>query len=253
MQLDQRGNILHTVDIDALRGQVAAGSDGSCAVFYDRAPRLKGDYFLTVFDRAFTRKWTVRVPQSTASGSEFHLVPLADGYLAQINNVLVEFDWTGKELWSDVEARGTVKTMATPAQDGFFLVTQDLDMNHGFHVKRATATKKQTRLCRRPRVHRPLNLVCLRLGRNSKIVRGLQVQPEFGRCIEVASQPQGRIGGNAASTVHDLRHACCGNAKFQRKPIYAHSERLQIVSPDRLAGMRERNLTCLLFLTTSLL
>jgi len=40
MQLDEHGNVLHTADISALRGQVAGGPDGSCAVLYDRAQTL---------------------------------------------------------------------------------------------------------------------------------------------------------------------------------------------------------------------
>ena len=142
MQVDQHGNVLHTADIDALRGQVAGGPDGSCAVLYDKAPDggRKGDYYLTVFDRSFTRQWTVPVPQSSASGAEFTVVGLTDGYLAQINNVLVEYNWSGKELWTDTETRGTVRTIITPTKDGFFVVTKDLDMNNGFHVKRAITT-----------------------------------------------------------------------------------------------------------------
>jgi hypothetical protein len=141
MQLDQHGNILHTADINALRGQVAGGPDGSCAVLYDRAPSVyKGEYYLTVFDRSLKRQWTVPVPQSSASGPEFNLVPLAEGYLAQIGNVLVEYDWSGKEIWTDTEIRGTVRTMVTSTKDGFYIVTKDLGMNNGFHVKRAITT-----------------------------------------------------------------------------------------------------------------
>ena len=77
MQLDEHGNVLHTADISALRGQVAGGPDGSCAVLYDRAPNVnKGEYYLTVFDRSLSRQWTVPVPQSSQSGVEFNLVSL---------------------------------------------------------------------------------------------------------------------------------------------------------------------------------
>jgi hypothetical protein len=139
MQLDQHGNVLHTADIDALRGQVAGGPDGSCAVLYDRAPGVsKGDYYLTVFDHSLTRQWTVPVPQTSASGAEFHLVPLAAGYLAQINDVLVEYNWSGKEMWT--EATGAVPTIVTPARNGFFIVTKDQVGKVGFHVKRAITT-----------------------------------------------------------------------------------------------------------------
>jgi hypothetical protein len=81
----------------------------------------------------------VPVPD-TSSGADFHLVPLAEGYLAQIGNVLIEYSWTGKKLWTDIEARGSVKTIVTPAKDGFFVVVEDLNMNNGFHVKRAITT-----------------------------------------------------------------------------------------------------------------
>jgi len=98
MQLDQRGNVVHAADINALRGQVAAGLVGSCAVLYDRdRSNYKGQYYLTVFDRSFARRWTVPV-RATWSGAEFHLVPLAEGYLAQIDSFLVEYSWSGKEL-----------------------------------------------------------------------------------------------------------------------------------------------------------
>jgi len=138
MRLDQRGNVLHTADIKALRGQVAAGPDGSCAVLYDQAPSFyTRDYYLTVFDHSFTREWTVHVPQTLP---EFHLVSLAEGYLAQIGNVLVEYNWSGKELWTDVKTRGTLGTIVAPTKDGFFIVTQDPNMNKGFHVKRAVTT-----------------------------------------------------------------------------------------------------------------
>jgi hypothetical protein len=142
MQLDQRGRVLHVADIDALRGQVAAGPDGSCAVLYDRAPGAKGEYRLTVLDRSFTRQWTAPVPQSTASGAEFSLVPLADGYLAQISEVFVEFDWSGEELWNDAQYQGPlpVQPIVVAAKEGFFLVNKGVDMNNGFHVKRATST-----------------------------------------------------------------------------------------------------------------
>ena len=136
MWLDQRGNVLHTTDIDALRGQVAGGPDGSCTVLYDRAP-IAGEYYLTVFDRSFARQWTVAVPQASAAGADFKLVSLTEGYLAQIGNVLTEYIWSGKELWTDTETRGTVRTIASPTKDGFYIVTKDLDMNDGFHVKRA--------------------------------------------------------------------------------------------------------------------
>ena len=78
--------------------------------------------------------------RETWSGAEFHLVPLAEGYLAQIENVLVEYSWTGKELWTDIETRGSAGTIVTPAKDGLYVVIQDLNMNDGFHVKRATTT-----------------------------------------------------------------------------------------------------------------
>lgn len=133
MRLDQRGNVLHTADIKALRGQVAAGPDGSCAVLYDQAPSFyTREYYLTVFDRSFRRKWTVHVPQTLP---EFHLVSLAEGYLAQIDNVLVEYDWSGKEIWTT--DLGAVHAIVTPSKDGFYIVTKDLGVNNGFHVKRA--------------------------------------------------------------------------------------------------------------------
>jgi hypothetical protein len=141
MRLDQRGNVLHSAEVGALRGQVTGGPEGSCAVLYDRAPSVnKADYYLTVFDRSFTRQWTVAVPRTNVSGAEFDLTSLAEGYLAQINNVLVGYDWTGKDLWSSVETPGTVKTIVTPTKEGFFTVIQDLEMNNGFRVKRATTT-----------------------------------------------------------------------------------------------------------------
>ena len=143
MQLDERGHVLHTADISALRGQVAGGPDGSCAVLYDQAPNInKGEYYLTVLDRSFARPWTVPVPQSYQSGAQFKLVPLAEGYLAQIGNVLAEFSWSGKELWMDVEARDTTETIVTPTKGGFFVVTGGLSMNNGFHVKRAITTRE---------------------------------------------------------------------------------------------------------------
>jgi len=56
MQLDQRGETRHLADIDALRGQVAGGPQGSCAVLYDRAPSVyEGEYHLTVFDHSLGR------------------------------------------------------------------------------------------------------------------------------------------------------------------------------------------------------
>jgi hypothetical protein len=143
MQLDEHGNVLHTANISALRGQVAGGPDGSCAVLYDRAPNInRAEYYLTVLDRSFTRQWTVPVPQSSQSGAQFTLVPLADGYLAQIGSVLAEFSWSGKELWMDVEARDTAETIVTPTREGFFVVTGGLNMNKGFHVKRAITTRE---------------------------------------------------------------------------------------------------------------
>jgi len=142
MQLDQRGETRHVADIDALRGQVAGGPQASCAVLYDRAPSVyNGEYHLTVFDHSLGRQWTVPVPQTSASGAEFTLVRLVEGYLAQIRNTLIEFDWSGKELWTETENRGLVRTIVVPAKDGFFVVTNDLNMNNGFHVKRVLTTR----------------------------------------------------------------------------------------------------------------
>jgi hypothetical protein len=139
MQLDQHGNVLHTTDIDALRGQVAAGPNGSCAVLYDSAPGVrKGEYYLTVFDHTSTRQWTVPVPKTSASGAEFHLVSLPEGYLAQINDVLVEHTWSGKEIWT--ETTGAVPTIVVPSRDGFFIIAKDQPGKTGFHVTRATTT-----------------------------------------------------------------------------------------------------------------
>ena len=138
LQLNQQGKVLHTADINALRGQVAGGPDGSCAVLYDRAPSAyKGEYYLTVFDRSFARRWTVPVNRTSLPGAEFRLASLSEGYLAQIHNALVEYSWSGKEMWAEVETRGSVRTLVTPTRDGFFIVTKDLDMKNGFHVKRA--------------------------------------------------------------------------------------------------------------------
>jgi hypothetical protein len=143
MRLGQQGDVLHTADIDALRGQVAAGPDGSCAVLYDRAPSIyKGEYYLTLFDRSFNRQWTVPVPHSSASGAEFDLISRAEGSLAQIGNVIVQYDWSGKEVWKDIEHLGQTRTIVAAGTDGFFIVTKDLGMNNGFHVKRAAATKE---------------------------------------------------------------------------------------------------------------
>lgn len=141
MRLDQGGNALHIVDVDALRGQVAGGPEGSCAVLFDRAPNIyKGEYYLTAFDRTLGREWVVPVPRTSVPGTEFHLITLAEGYLAQIGNVIVEYGWSGKELWSDIEHQGQVRTIVAPTKDGFFIVTKDLGMNNGFHVHRATTT-----------------------------------------------------------------------------------------------------------------
>jgi hypothetical protein len=62
---------------------------------------------------------------------------LTEGYLAQINNVLVEYNWSGKELWTDTEIQGRPGTLVVPTKDGFFIVTKDLGVNGGFRVKRA--------------------------------------------------------------------------------------------------------------------
>jgi hypothetical protein len=110
-------------------------------VLYDRAPNVyKGEYYLTVFDRSFTRQWTVPVPQTSVPGREFRIVSLAEGYLGQIGNVLVEYNWSGKELWTDREAQGEAGTIVTPTKDGFLIVTKNTNMNGGFHIKRAVTT-----------------------------------------------------------------------------------------------------------------
>jgi hypothetical protein len=136
MRLDQRGTVQHILDIKAHPGQVAAGPDGSCAVLYDQAPSFyTRDYYLTVFDRSFTRQWTVHVPETLP---DFSLVSLAEGYLAQIDNVLVEYNWSGKKKWST--NLGPVHAIVTPSKDGFYIVAKNLNLTSSFHVKRAVTT-----------------------------------------------------------------------------------------------------------------
>jgi hypothetical protein len=143
MQLNQQGLVLHTAVVGALRGQVAGGPEGSCAILYDRAPSVnKGQYLVTVFDHAFTRQWSAPVSQTSTPGPEFDLVTVPDGYLAQIGNVLLEYGWSGKELWTETEVHGTVSTLVAATKDGFFVITKDLHMNNGFHVKRVTTTRE---------------------------------------------------------------------------------------------------------------
>jgi hypothetical protein len=45
------------------------------------------------------------------------------------------------------------------------------------------------------------------LLREAQVVEGLQVQPKFRRCIEVARKAEGGIGGDAALAAHDLVEA----------------------------------------------
>ena len=141
MQLDQRGNVLRTADVEALRGQVAGGPDGSCAVLYDRDPSVRKDeYHLTVLDRSFNRQWTVPVSQTSESGAEFHLVTVREGYLAQIGEVLVEYNWSGKEIWS--ETTGAWPTIVVPNADGFFILSNGRPGEMGFHVMRVATARE---------------------------------------------------------------------------------------------------------------
>jgi len=142
MRMDPQGRMLHSMDMGAMRGQVAPGPDGTCALLYDLAPKgNNGDYHLTLFDRSFRQQWTTPSLPPPVPGARFSLTRLADGYLAQIWSVLVEYNWSGKEIWRDTEKAGG-RLIVTPGKDGFFLIVTGINMHGGFHVKRAIANQK---------------------------------------------------------------------------------------------------------------
>jgi len=60
------------------------------------------------------------------------------------------------------------------------------------------------------------------------------------------AQAAPRIGDDTAADMVDLDHANVGNAKLQREPVRALSERLERVFLHSFARMSEQNLTSLL-------
>jgi len=61
----------------------------------------------------------------------------------------------------------------------------------------------------------------------AKIVQTLQVEPELGAGAEEMGEAQGRIAGDRAGAVEDLRDAVSGHAKLARQLGGAHVERVQ--------------------------
>jgi len=70
-----------------------------------------------------------------------------------------------------------------------------------------------------------------------QIICGLQIHPESRARIEVASQPQRRIGSDAAALVNNFRNPSYGHMQIQSETIHAELKRLHEVSPQNLAGM----------------
>jgi hypothetical protein len=65
-------------------------------------------------------------------------------------------------------------------------------------------TPSHVALCCLTRLTFAFNAVSGFLLREAQVVEGLQVQPEFGRRVEIARQAEGGIGGDAALAADDL-------------------------------------------------
>jgi len=86
-------------------------------------------------------------------------------------------------------------------------------------------------------MHLSLDTAGQLVGCDFQIVCGLQIHPEKRRGLEVASQPQRRIGSDATALVNNLRNASHGHMQIQSQTIHTELKRLHEVSPQNLAGM----------------
>jgi len=72
-----------------------------------------------------------------------------------------------------------------------------------------------------------------------QIVCGLQIHPESRARIEVASQPQRRIGSDAAALVNNFRNPSYGHMQIQSDTIHAELKRLHEISLQNLPRMNK--------------
>lgn len=68
-------------------------------------------------------------------------------------------------------------------------------------------------------------------------MRGLQVEPELGRCAEEAGQAEGGVGGHGTAAVQDLSNAGRGHAGAQSKLVRGEAHRSEEVLAQHGSGV----------------
>jgi hypothetical protein len=65
----------------------------------------------------------------------------------------------------------------------------------------------------------------------------LKIHPEACGGVEIASEAQGRVGGDGAALVNDFRDTGDRDTQIEGKTVHAEAERLEIILTKNLARM----------------
>jgi hypothetical protein len=71
----------------------------------------------------------------------------------------------------------------------------------------------------------------------SKVVYGLQIQPELCGAAEVAREPHGGIGSDTAALQNDVTNALWAQAQSLGKRVCAQAQGLQVLLTKHFAGV----------------
>ena len=92
---------------------------------------------------------------------------------------------------------------------------------------------------------RALDLFGLGGSGHGEIVGGLQVQPKLRVSVEIPGETQCGVGRDSSTPMDNLGHSRSWDAKLKGKLVDTHPEGSQVVLPNCLSGMGERDLIIL--------